>query len=113
MKRVVEILTYVLKQNTGVDFHKIMMDVSVPLHSESGMDVVAYGNSLHDVDCYYLIRAYDSESHRQLSQEKLYESAAWKQGPRVDIIERIEQSTRVTLLLPREMIEAMRHDFNN
>lgn len=109
MKRVVEILTYELKQNTGMDFHTIMKEVSIPLHLESEMDVVAYGNSLHNVDCYYLIRAYESESHRQLTQKKLYEGAAWKQGPRVGILERIEHSTRVILLLPQETIEAMRH----
>jgi hypothetical protein len=110
MKRVVEILTYVLKQNAGVDFHSIMQDVSVPLHLKNGIDVVAYGNSLHDVDCYYLIRAYESESDRQFTQEKLYESVAWKQGPRVGIIERIEHSTRVVLVLAHETIEFMRHD---
>lgn len=37
-----------------------MQDISVPLHQRHGIDVVSFGNSLHDPDCYYLIRAFDS-----------------------------------------------------
>jgi hypothetical protein len=37
-----------------------MQEISVPLHRRHGIDVVSFGNSLHDSDCYYLIRAFDS-----------------------------------------------------
>ena len=30
------------------------------LYRRHGIDVVSFGNSLHDPDCYYLIRAFDS-----------------------------------------------------
>lgn len=58
--RTVEILEYTLRKGTGAAFHAIMQEISVPLHRHHGIDVVSFGNSLHDPDCYYLIRAFDS-----------------------------------------------------
>lgn len=40
---IVEILQYTLKKDSGSDFHQIMHEVSVPLHTRNGIDVVAYG----------------------------------------------------------------------
>lgn len=59
--RVVEILQYRLKTGTGRTFHRIMQDISVPLHVEQGIDVVAYGCSRHDADSYFLLRAFENE----------------------------------------------------
>ena len=72
------------------------------------MDVVSYGNSLHDCDSYHLIRAYESESHRLASQDVFYASAAWKQGPRADIIRLIEISTTTVMALTQDVIDAIR-----
>lgn len=72
------------------------------------MDVVSYGCSLHDSDSYHLIRSYESESHRQVSQAVFYASAAWKQGPREDIISRIETSTTIVMALAQDAIDAIR-----
>jgi len=108
MTRIIEILMYTLKPGSGLDFHQIMQNVSVPLHLEAGIDVVSYGSSLHDCDSYHLIRAYESESHRQVSQDAFYASAAWKQGPREDIISRIEISTTTVMALAQDVIDAIR-----
>lgn len=37
-----------------------MQEISAPLHQGHGIDVVSFGNSLHEPDCYYLIRAFDN-----------------------------------------------------
>ena len=58
--RTVEILQYTLRKGSGATFHAIMQEISVPLHQRHGIDVVSFGNSLHDPDCYYLIRTFDS-----------------------------------------------------
>ena len=108
MTRIIEILTYTLRPGSGLDFHKVMQNVSVPLHLEAGMDVVSYGCSLHDSDNYHLIRSYESESHRQVSQAVFYVSVAWKQGPREDIISRIETSTTIVMALAQDAIDAIR-----
>jgi hypothetical protein len=108
MTRTVEILTYTLKPGSGLDFHRIMQEASVPLHLKAGMDVVSYGGSLHDDDSYHLIRSYESESHRISSQDVFYASAAWRQGPRADIISRIEVSTVTVMVFAQDAIDAIR-----
>jgi hypothetical protein len=108
MTRIVEILMYTLKPGSGLDFHRIMREVSVPLHLKAGMDVVSYGGSLHDDDSYHLIRSYESENHRHASQDLFYSSADWKQGPRADIISRIEVTTTTVMTLTQEAIDAIR-----
>lgn len=60
MIKTVEILQYTLHKGTGDVFHSIMQEISAPLHQLHGIDVVSFGNSLHDPDCYYQIRAFDS-----------------------------------------------------
>ncbi|MFK3620018.1 hypothetical protein RF161_09565 [Pasteurella multocida] len=42
--QVIEILHYRLKPQSGQTFHQIMREISVPLHKQHGIDVIAYGN---------------------------------------------------------------------
>jgi hypothetical protein len=70
--------------------------------------VVAFGQSAHDPDSYFLIRAYDSLDHRQTSQAAFYGSDAWRQGPRESIIELIESDLDGVLWLTQEAVEAIR-----
>lgn len=84
-----------------------MREVSVPLHARNGIDVVAYGNSLHDADSYYLIRAFDSEEQMKSVLEDFYASAGWR-SPREAIISRIELSLKSVLSLPQSGIDGLR-----
>lgn len=106
--KTVEILTYTLKKGTGRDFHKIMTETSVPLHRKAGIDVVRFGNSLHDADSYFLIRAFDSVEHLENAQDEFYKSDAWRMGPREAIIERIEQSIKAVVTINNAALDAMR-----
>lgn len=106
--RIVEILQYTLKKGSGEEFHQIMREVSVPLHAKNGIDVVAYGNSLHDADSYYLIRAFDSEEQMKSVLEDFYASVGWRSGPREAIISRIELSLKSVLSLPQSGIDRLR-----
>ena len=108
MTKAVEILLYTLQPGTGDEFHAIMQTVSVPLHQSIGMDVVAYGKSVHHSDAYYLIRAYDDLDHLETSQETFYKSDAWRRGPRADIIARIATSLKSVVLMSTEAVEALR-----
>ncbi len=109
--RVVEILQYRLKTDTGRTFHRIMRDISVPLHVEQVIDVVAYGCSLHDADSYFLLRAFENEEEMHDVLEAFYASEAWRSGPREAIIERIEVSLKSVLLLSPSAIDEMRNSF--
>lgn len=106
--RIVEILQYTLKKDSGSDFHQIMHEVSVPLHTRNDIDVVAYGNSLHDADSYYLIRAFESEEQMKSVLDDFYASAGWRSGPREAIISRIEVSLKSVLTLPQIAVNELR-----
>ncbi|MFP2348771.1 NIPSNAP family protein [Enterobacter ludwigii] len=106
--RTVEILQYTLHKSTGTAFHTIMQDFSVPLHQRHGIDVVSFGNSLHDTDCYYLIRAFDSAESMTAVLDAFYASADWRNGPREDIIGSIETSIKTVVILPSESVEGLR-----
>ena len=57
METVVEMLQYTLQPNSGAIFHSVMVDESIPLHHLLGVQVLAFGNSIHDADNYYLLRS--------------------------------------------------------
>lgn len=106
--RTVEILQYILHKGSGAAFHAIMQEISVPLHQSHGIDVVSFGNSLHDPDCYYLIRAFDSPESMTAVLDAFYASADWRSGPREDIIGSIETSIKTVMNLPSESVEGLR-----
>lgn len=106
--KVVEILQYTLRKGAGYKFHQIMHEISVPLHIRHDIDVVAYGNSLHDTDSYYLIRAFDSEQQMKVVLEEFYASDDWRSGPREEIIARIELSLKSVLVLTQGAIDGLR-----
>lgn len=107
-EKIVEILQYTLKKGSGAAFHQIMKDVSVPLHTRHAIDVVRYGNSLHDADSYFLIRAFDSEKQMETILDTFYSSDDWRAGPREDIVSCIEVSLRTVLVMSRSGVEGMR-----
>ena len=90
-------------------FHNLVSNQSIPLLGEWGMEVVAYGQSLHDPDSYYLMRAYNDLDHLNSSQEAFYSTDAWGKGPRESIIELIESDSNAVLWLSQEAIEAIRN----
>lgn len=85
-----------------------MQEISVPLHQRHGIDVVSFGNSLHDPDCYYLIRAFDSAESMAAVLDAFYASDDWRSGPRVEIIRSIETSMKTVISLPQESVERLR-----
>ncbi|EPB4340573.1 NIPSNAP family protein [Enterobacter kobei] len=108
MKKTVEILQYTLHKGTGAAFHAIMQEVSVPLHQRHGIDVVSFGNSLHDLDCYYLIRAFESVDNMNTVLDSFYASADWRCGPRESIINCIETCIKTVMSLPPISVDGLR-----
>lgn len=106
--KVLEILQYRLSKGTSVEFHRIMVEISVPLHASAGLDVIAYGISLHDPDAYYLLRAFDSLEQLKEQQDRFYHTEKWQSGPRAAIIERIESSQRSVISLSITAVDALR-----
>ncbi|HGD7889058.1 TPA: NIPSNAP family protein [Escherichia coli] len=106
--KTIEILQYTLRKGTGASFHAIMQEISVPLHRCHGIDVVSFGNSLHDPDCYYLIRAFDSAEKMAAVLNAFYASDDWRSGPREDIIRSIGTRIKTVMNLPSESVEGLR-----
>jgi hypothetical protein len=109
MQRLIEIRSYRLKPGSGARFHDLVVSRSMPLLRKSGTDVVAFGQSVHDPDAYFLVRAYDDLDHRRLSQEAFYSSDAWRNGPRQSIVELIEADWDIVLWLTPAAVDAMRN----
>lgn len=110
MNQIIEIRSYNLKAGTRTRFHRIVTEQSMPLLKQWGIDVVAYGPSLHDENSYFLIRAYLSLQERQQSQNEFYSSSEWRLGPRQSIIECIESDTSVVFELDSTTIASIRKD---
>ena len=97
MTAVIEIRTYKLKQGSGAAFHRTVVEESLPMLERWGVEVVAFGLSLDEEDCYVLIRAYPSLEERQRSQDAFYGSDEWRNGPREAIVSRIDSDISVVL----------------
>src|SRR5690606_34632695 len=106
--RAVEIRTYTLAPGTGAEFHRLVIERSIPLLERFGVDVVAYGPSLHDPDSYILIRAFDSVAARQAADEAFYSSDAWRSGPRDEILARIVSYSTVVVELDEATVDGLR-----
>lgn len=111
--RVVEIINYQLMPGTGYQFHQIMKTVSAPLHHDAGLEVLAFGNSLHDEDAYFLIRAFGSLTHMAASLGGFYESVTWKNGPRSHIMACIKTSSKSVLILDEAGSNALKSNYNS
>jgi len=107
MNKVVEIRSYNLKAGSRGEFHRLVVEVSLPMLKRWGVDVVAFGPSPHDDNSYYLMRAYDSLEHRQSSQDAFYGSSEWRQGPREKIVSLIDSHTSIVIELDPSAVESL------
>ena len=106
--RLIEFRSYRLKPGSRLMFHQLLSDQSLPLMLAFGLDVVAFGPSLHD-DCgYFLIRAFDDLADLEASQAAFYASPGWRSGPREAIVELIEADSNTVLSLSAAAIAALR-----
>jgi len=108
MNHFVEIRSYTLKPGTREEFHRLVVEQSMPMLKRWNMDVVAYGPSLHDENSYYLMRRFDSLAHHKQSEDAFYGSDEWKQGPREAIIALIENYTEFVLELDEVTVQGLR-----
>ena len=108
MGKVVEFRSYNLKSGTREEFHRLLLEQSLPLLGRWGVDVVAFGPSLHDRDSYYLIRAYESLADHASSQEAFYGSSDWRDGPRDAIISLIDAHTSFVIEMEVSTVDALR-----
>lgn len=108
MSRVVEIRAYNLKPGTREDFARLFEEQARPMLARWGVDLIGFGQSLHDENSYYLMRCYEDIEDRQVSQDAFYASDEWRQGPREAIVACIESMTSVVVPLDEDTIASLR-----
>jgi hypothetical protein len=108
MHKFVEIRSYNLKPGTRPEFHRLVVEQSMPMLRRWKVDVVAFGPSLHDDDSYYLIRAYASLEDRERSQGAFYGSEEWRRGPRQAIVDCIESDASVVIEIDPDTLVGLR-----
>lgn len=106
--RMVEIRTYSLVPGSREEFHRLVVEESLPLLERWDVDVVGYGPSSHDESSYFLIRAFESLDARRMSEDAFYASAEWREGPRERILALIESYATVVLELDAAAVDALR-----
>jgi len=108
MNHFVEIRSYNLKPGTRNEFHRLFLEEAFPMLKRWNVDVITYGPSLHDENSYYLMRRFDSLTHRDESENSFYGSDEWRQGPREAIIACIENYTEFVLELDETTTQGLR-----
>ncbi len=109
MQKLIEIRSYQLQPGSGAQFHHLVSTQSLPLMQAAKMEVVAFGQSVHDADAYFLIRAYRDLAHLETSQNAFYASDAWRKGPREEIIALIVADSNVMLWMTEDAVLALKN----
>lgn len=94
---IIEIRTYLIKENKRDKFHKLVIENSVPMLKRCNVTVLSYGKSLHDKNSYFLIRKYKSVNEREESQNEFYSRDEWINKYEKSIMELIENYTTFVL----------------
>jgi NIPSNAP protein len=107
--RVVEIRVYTLKLGVREAFHQRFVRESLPMLRRHGVDVVAYGPSLHDADSYFLVRSFASLDERTRREDAFYGSKEWTEGPREAVLAAIESYSTVVVPADQMALDGLRH----
>jgi ketosteroid isomerase-like protein len=104
-----EIRVYTLKPGTRDRFHETVEREAMPLLRRAGIEVVAYGPSVHDDDSYFLVRAFRDIAERARAEDAFYGSAEWLRGPRESILSAIDHYSTMVVQVSPETIRSF-HD---
>lgn len=104
----VEFRSYNLRPGAREEFHRLVLEESLPMLERWNIDVVGYGPSAHDESSYILIRAFPSVEERQRSEDAFYGSAEWVEGPREAVLSLIESFTTIVLELDPATVDGLR-----
>lgn len=108
MTRWVEFRAYNLQPETRDEFHRLVVEESMPLLDRHRMDVVAFGPSPHDEDSYYLVRSFTGLEARDQEEDAFYRSDEWRSGPREAVISKIVSMTTVVIEMDEATIDGLR-----
>ncbi len=105
-----EIRSYKLHPGKRDEFHALLRDGAAPMLARHAIRVVRYGPSLHDPDCYTLMRAYSSLEAREKQLEGFYGSEEWASRFEAPVMAMIESYATVVVEAQPEAVEALTLD---
>lgn len=108
MNHIIEIRSINLKSGSREEFHRLYIEVALPLLKRWNFDVVAHGPSLHDANSYFVIRRYDSLEQREQMEDAYYASDDWRKGPREAMLGLIESYTDIVFELDDVTVQGLR-----
>ncbi|MEX2029513.1 MAG: hypothetical protein WD906_00865 [Anaerolineales bacterium] len=108
MSPLIEIRSYKLLPGTSAEFDRLVAEQSVPMLRPRNVDGVAYGPSAGGEDMYYLIRADSSLEALEASEDDVYGSGEWRQGPWEAILERIDTYSSIVLEVSEAPVQGLR-----
>jgi NIPSNAP len=106
--RILEIRSYNLKPGMHERFRQLFESQASPMLERAGIDVVAFGPSLHEENSWFLMRSFPSIGDRRAREEAFYGSREWREGPRAAVLDCIESYTTVVMELDSTTIEDLR-----
>ena len=106
--RTVEVRSYNLKPGKHEQFRQLFHNQAYPMLKRAGIDVIAFGPSLHDENSWFLMRSFPSIGARQASEDAFYGSREWREGPRAAVLDCIESYATVVVELDDRTIQALR-----
>ena len=107
--RTVEIRSYNLKPGMHQRFRRLFDKEAFPMLKRAGIDVVAFGPSLHDENSWFLVRSFSSVGERQASEDAFYGSREWREGPRDAVLDCIKSYTPVVVELDDKTVGELRN----
>ena len=108
MNQIIEIRSINLKPGRREEFHRLYIEVALPLLKRWSFDVVAHGPSLHDENSYYVIRRFDSLALREQMEDTYYASDDWRKGPREVMLALMDNYTDIVLELDEVTVQGLR-----
>jgi ketosteroid isomerase-like protein len=103
-----EVRVYTLKPGVRDQFHSGFIRDSLPLLRRAGIDVVAFGPSLHDRDSYFLMRLFPGVAERERVEEQFYGSREWLEGPRAAVLAAIDTYSTALLTVDAATLKGLR-----
>ena len=103
-----DILVLTLVPGTALQFDQLYRELSLPMLKRWGVQLIAFGPTLHDEHTYLVVRHYKDLEDRQQCQDAFYGSDEWRMGPRERIMSLIESYSSVVISANQNLVDGFR-----
>lgn len=109
--RILELRIFRLHHGRRNEFIARFRDHLLPMLQRHGIEVVAWGSSLHDQESFYVVRAYPSVEARQTALDAMFGSTEWLMQQEDAVLGMIESYNTSVVEAEEWLIEAIAESF--